>query len=454
MKTEQICRRKLGVALYLSATAAIIMYSVNSVGNHGFAWPLLALMLLALLLFAAVPLSPLFGFTGYLLLAHGLPRYSELQDLLLANRILEWLCALLALGMLLWTRESQVKPDFARPSIGLMLLFIAWIGISLMGMLLQGTPWHPYLRHHPLLFFQALVLFLISSQYLIVAQRSYALALVICLIPALRWLLQPQSAFYLEGDVALLSATALALALVGSVHAPGRMLRVAFALTAVNAAAMLLVTQNRAAAMAAAAALVVLWLSARRKALVFGIALLVGVIVIAIANPHDYWNRFRAIWSPAASHATAELDRKTVQERLKLWRAGYDMASDNPWLGVGPGNYPNAVVYYDPDLAGLPAHNSIAAIAAETGIPGLILFLALILSIFSILARQIGVAGSSGHQVARMLLAAIMGLLAGGLFISRHDSPLLYLMLGWAVAITRPAIVRNWPGAHQTSDHV
>jgi len=94
-------------------------------------------------------------------------------------------------------------------------------------------------------------------------------------------------------------------------------------------------------------------------------------------------------------------------------------------------------------LARLPAHNSIAAIAAETGIPGLLLFLGLILSIFTILVRQIAAAGSFRHQAARMLLAAIMGLLVGGLFISRHDSPLLYLMLGWAVAITRPTLIEN-----------
>ncbi len=443
MQIERISRRQLDLALYLSASAAVIMYSIYNAGNHDIAQPFLTLTIFALLLFAAVPLSPLYGLTGYLLLAHGLPRYSAAHDLLLASHVLEWLCALLALGMLLWVRQSHAKPDFARPSIIVMLLFMAWIGISLVGMLLQGTPWQPYLRHHPLLFFQALVLFLISSQYLHNEQRSYTLAFVICLIPAIRWLLQPSSDFYLEGDIALLCATALALALVGTTHAPGRMLRIGFAFTAINAAAMLLITQNRAAAVATAAALVVLWLSARRRALVLGIALLVAAMAIAIANPHDYWNRFRAIWSPATSHTTAELDRGTVQERLELWRAGYDMASDNPWLGVGPGNYPNAVVFYNPDLARLPAHNSIAAIAAETGIPGLLLFLGLILSIFTILVRQIAAAGSFRHQAARMLLAAIMGLLVGGLFISRHDSPLLYLMLGWAVAITRPTLIEN-----------
>lgn len=440
------------MALYLSATAVVIAYSVYSVARHDIAWPSLALMLLALSLFAAAPLSPLFGLTGYLLLAHGLPRYSEVHDLLLANHILEWLCALLALGMLSWARKSQVKPDFARPSIVLMLLFMAWIGLSLMGMLLQGSPWQPHIRHHPLLFFQALALFLFASQFLHSERRSYALAFVICLIPALRWFLQTQSDFYLDGDTAMLSAMALAVSLVGAVHAPGRILRVAFALTAMNAAAMLLITQNRAAAVAAAVALLVLWLTARRRVLVLGVALLATAIVISVANPHDYWNRFRAIWSPEASHATAVLDRSTVQERLELWRASYEMVSDHPWLGVGPGNYPNTVVFYNPSLAKLATHNSIAAVAAEAGIPGLILFLGLILSIIAILVRQMANVGSARHQAARMLLAAIMGLLAGGLFVSRHDSPLLYLALGWAVAITRPPPIEKRLSAHQVTD--
>jgi O-antigen ligase len=297
-----------------------------------------------------------------------------------------------------------------------------------------------------MLFLQSLVLFLLASQYLRDDRRSYMLAFVICLIPAIRWLLQPMSDFYLDGDTALLSAIVLALALVGAGHAPTQILRIAFALTAINAVAMLLVTQNRAAAVAAAATLAVLWLSARRKVLVLGSALLVVAIVIVLANPNDYWHRFRAIWTPEASYATAALDRATVQERLELWRASYQMARDNPWLGVGPGNYPNAVLFYNPALARLPAHNSIAAIGAEMGFPGLILFLGLILSIAMALARRTANVGWHNQPIARMLLAAIIGFLAGGMFISRHDSPLLYLMLGWAVAITQPTAIRIRPG--------
>lgn len=450
---KRISHRQLDVALYLSATAVVIAYSIDSVWGHDIAQPLLALMLFALLLFAAVPFSPLFGFTGYLLLAHGLPRYSAIHDLLLTNHIFEWLCALLALDMLLRARKGQEKPDFSRPSTVLMLLFVAWIGISLINMLLHGAPWRPDIRHHPLLFFQALVLFLYSSQYLYDERRSYLLALVISLIPALRWLLQSQSAFYLEGDIALLSAVALALALVGAVHAPGRVLRVAFALTAVNAVTMLLVTQNRAAAVAAAAALATLWLSAQRKALALVTALLAVAIVITIATPHDYWNRFSAIWSPEASHVSAKLDQGTVQQRLELWQSSYDMVRDHPWLGVGPGNFPNVVFFYNPALSNLPAHNSIAAIAAETGIPALIFFLGLIVSILTILVRKTAMTGSRNHQATRMLLAALIGFLVGGLFITRHDSPLLYLMLGWAVALTCPALVRKRVRKRQTIDH-
>lgn len=431
---------------YLAATIAVTAYSIDTVWGHSIAWPLLVLMLLALLLFAAVPLSPLSGFAGYLLLAHGLPRYSAVHDLLLANHIFEWLCALLALGTLLWAKKSQEKLYLAGAPTAFMVLFMVWIGISLVDNLLQGTPWQPYLRHHPMLFLQALALFLLASQYLRDDRRSYMLAVVICLIPAIRWLLQPLSEFYLEGDTAQLSAIALALALVGAGHAPTRILRIAFALTAINAVAMLLVTQNRAAAVAAAAALAVLWLSARRKVLVLGLALLVVAIVIVLANPNDYWNRFRAIWTPEANYTTAALDRATVQERLELWRASYQMVRDNPWLGVGPGNYPNAVAFYNPSLARLATHNTFAAIAAEMGIPGLILFLSLILSIAMALARHMANAGSHNQQITRMLLAAIIGFLAGGMFISRHDSPLLYLMLGWAVAITRPTAVRIRPG--------
>jgi putative inorganic carbon (HCO3(-)) transporter len=126
-----------------------------------------------------------------------------------------------------------------------------------------------------------------------------------------------------------------------------------------------------------------------------------------------------------------------VQERLSLWEAGWEVVRDYPWLGVGPGNFANIVGFYNPEIVNLPMHNSYLAIAAEIGIPGLILFSALVISVLIALIGTLQAGQTEKHHTARMILACILGFLAGAIFITRHDAPLLYLMLGWAIAITR-----------------
>ncbi|MFZ0545178.1 MAG: O-antigen ligase family protein [Candidatus Promineifilaceae bacterium] len=67
-----------------------------------------------------------------------------------------------------------------------------------------------------------------------------------------------------------------------------------------------------------------------------------------------------------------------VLERLAHWQAALDMAKDNLWTGVGFGNYEPA--YGDYALINWPfplghAHNYYLNILAETGVPGLVVYL-------------------------------------------------------------------------------
>lgn len=432
------------VVLYIGLAILLISHCIRIVWGHDFAWPAQALIFCALLLLLAVPASLIFGLVSYLLLAHGLPRYTAVHDLLLENHILEWTCALLGLGMLLWARRTREYPDIARPASVFMLLFVVWIAVSVLGMWLRDVPWQPEFRHHPMLFFQGFLLFLLASQYLHEPRRTFTLALVISLIPVLRWILQSTTDLHLEGDTALISALALTVSLVGAFHAPDRVMRVVFALAGSNALAMILLTQNRAAAVMVLIALLTLWLTGRHKLPILVLAIITAAtLLLTIDSPHEYWNRFQAIWLPDANHATAGLDRATVQERLSLWKAGMEVVGDYPWLGVGPGNFANIVGFYNPDIVNLPVHNSYLAIAAETGIPGLILFSALVISVLITLIGTLQAGQSEKLHTARLLLACILGFLAGAMFITRHDAPLLYLMLGWAIAMTRAQHVQH-----------
>ena len=106
-----------------------------------------------------------------------------------------------------------------------------------------------------------------------------------------------------------------------------------------------------------------------------------------------------------------------VVERLAHWQAAAEMAAAHPWLGVGLGNY--AAAYERYRLVRWPlalghAHNFYLNLAAETGLPGLLIFVALLLA-----AAQQGwrtLRSASGWQRALAL-----GILAAGAHLAAHS---------------------------------
>lgn len=81
-----------------------------------------------------------------------------------------------------------------------------------------------------------------------------------------------------------------------------------------------------------------------------------------------------------------------VVERMAHWQAGWGMVVDYPFLGVGPGNYPEAYEdYYIPpwrDALG-HAHNYYLNMTAEAGVPGLLALLLVLGLAFRGLWRRI-----------------------------------------------------------------
>ena len=107
-------------------------------------------------------------------------------------------------------------------------------------------------------------------------------------------------------------------------------------------------------------------------------------------------------------------DRGAAEVRIPLIEVALAMIADNPVLGVGMGSYESVMRNYD-ETEGLvtehfdwPVHNIYLHIAAETGLPGLALFLALIV-----------IAARRGWMVLRepaadpLLRALALGLLTG-----------------------------------------
>ena len=148
-------------------------------------------------------------------------------------------------------------------------------------------------------------------------------------------------------------------------------------------------------------------------------------------SPPVYKQRMLSI---GASQDTGEIVDRASQNRLILWKAGLNMLSSHPWTGVGVGNFTDSLEEYLPPEYTLrkaqTAHNSYILIAAETGIPGLTVFLLLIFTALHRLTRQSFIDKQSmqkskfGYSAA--VLAGFSGILVSSFFLSRSYSFLIY----------------------------
>ncbi|MDD5557257.1 MAG: O-antigen ligase family protein [bacterium] len=66
---------------------------------------------------------------------------------------------------------------------------------------------------------------------------------------------------------------------------------------------------------------------------------------------------------------------ESAQGRMEIWKGGIRMIAANPILGVGYGQFPPLLPYYSMMPYPMDAHNAYILIAAEMGLPALIVFL-------------------------------------------------------------------------------
>jgi O-antigen ligase len=153
---------------------------------------------------------------------------------------------------------------------------------------------------------------------------------------------------------------------------------------------------------AAATSGIVLWIMGRsRAALAWIVALVVaGVVGVAAWIPEETWSRLFTV--------RAEIETGSLGSRGAIWSTGLTVFADNPVLGVGIGSFGRMVA---PALGvAAVAHNTPLSVASETGLVGLLLFLAVPASLV-----WTGRAGARNERafVLVLLLAWAVGTFAG-----------------------------------------
>ncbi len=113
----------------------------------------------------------------------------------------------------------------------------------------------------------------------------------------------------------------------------------------------------------------------------------------------------------------------STRSRLEIWKGAFRMIEEQPLLGIGYGLFFPLIRYYWSGGYSIDAHNTYLIIAAEMGIPTLIIFL---LIIFLVIANTYSLYKTTNDHFAKCValgfLGGLFGLLMSNMFGSRLDS--------------------------------
>ena len=166
-------------------------------------------------------------------------------------------------------------------------------------------------------------------------------------------------------------------------------------------------------------------------------------LLFVVTASGTFWERMRSITTPEDDYnVTGETGR------LQVWKRGIGYMLKYPLFGVGADNFSTAEGKFSPlaDQAARghgakwsAAHNTYVQVGAELGVPGLMVFLAMIGTTLAALRRARPVA------LAQALTAALVGFLAGAMFLSFAYKEMLYALLGLAVGLRRVSALNASP---------
>jgi O-antigen ligase len=122
-----------------------------------------------------------------------------------------------------------------------------------------------------------------------------------------------------------------------------------------------------------------------------------------------------------------------ANERLLLASAGLNMLKAYPWTGVGAGNFKAFVRQFGEVNEDHVAHNTYVSLLAEMGIPGFLLFMAVVVATFWSLERVRRRTKLDGpalvHQTASALQVGFLAYLVAVSFLSAEAHKLYWLMV-------------------------
>jgi O-antigen ligase len=161
---------------------------------------------------------------------------------------------------------------------------------------------------------------------------------------------------------------------------------------------------------------------------------LVGLGVV-IATPH-YLIRVESMFR---GNIEGSGDRNSLAARKELLKQSLTIMSRHPLLGIGPGNFPSYTGTW------LVVHNTYTELGAETGVPGLFLFVLMLVLSLRKIRRVRKLPGYESSEDIRLwtsaLWAAMAAYIAGAAFASTEYNLFPYFMVGYICAVYQIAKV-------------
>jgi len=138
-------------------------------------------------------------------------------------------------------------------------------------------------------------------------------------------------------------------------------------------------------------------------------------------------------------------DTVSVHDHEALWSFGIQSALQHPFFGIGVGNFKrlSAATHVTERLDGYEAHNTYIHLAAETGLFGFALYIALCISTFALLQKVRHYAALIKHRylydLATGLQHGLVGFAAAAIFISAQSEKPFWIVISMTAVM--PLIV-------------
>lgn len=184
------------------------------------------------------------------------------------------------------------------------------------------------------------------------------------------------------------------------------------------------------------------------------LAAIAGIGLLGLIGSTRYWTMMNTILHPQQDYNWS--DR---QGRREIWKRGLSYVEQRPLLGVGVGAFPVAegklsAIGQELFSRGVGfkwsvAHNSFVETAAELGVPGFLLFIALLgITISTMLRIRSGrrygpLITKRETALGQMMVGALAGFVVGGFFVSAEYYSYLYFLIGLALGLDKVLRLRK-----------